>query len=363
MSDNPSWAWLGLLKWTLAYTDGTTDTKPQEMSAEDKAFLEDVMKNGIINEGERMREILKELTDALDTISRTGDDGEESADIDEEQEDRMIELLTELRDIVEQIDYAKSFVSIKGLPFLLGCASQGKSVPEGVRGACVGVVSTLSQNNPPVQQALLDLEAVRVLAEIYFDDSNGSSLKVKVVQAISCIVRGHVAAEEAFTNDDVCRMIIERGLGSGESASLRRRCLFFLRALVCSDHTSQKRVRLFKESIKSAITFVDVEQETDDDIRQSALDLLLQILLQKKSVNCIMGEKNRILAVGVPRVANLRALPDGLEEKEFYEVELETWENLIVELAKGLVDVEEAEPPVLLLGGRPPDDTGANLPQ
>ena len=62
MSDNPSWAWLGLLKWTLAYTDGTTDTKPQEMSAEDKAFLEDVMKNGIINEGERMREILKELT-------------------------------------------------------------------------------------------------------------------------------------------------------------------------------------------------------------------------------------------------------------------------------------------------------------
>ena len=38
-------AWLGLLKWSLAYSDGT---KPSEgavpMSPEDKAFLEKVMK-------------------------------------------------------------------------------------------------------------------------------------------------------------------------------------------------------------------------------------------------------------------------------------------------------------------------------
>ena len=312
-----------------------------------------------------MREILKELTVTLEVISNSGDD--EEVEIDEEQEDRMIELLAELRDIVEQIDYAKSFVNIKGLPFLLGCASQGTAVPEGVRGACVGVVSTLSQNNPPVQQALLDLEAVRVMAEIYFDDANSSTLQGKVVQAISCIVRGHAAAEEAFTNDTICRMIIERGLRIGESsaspASLRRRCLFFLRALVCSDHTSRERVRMFKESIKNAVAFLDVEQEMDDDIRQNALDLLLQIMQQRKSVDCIMEEKNRILSVGVPRVAALRALPVGSEEKEFSEMELESWEGLIVELAKGLVDVEEAEPPMLLLEGRPPDDNGANLPQ
>ena len=60
-------AWLGLLKWSLNYVDGTVPSSEssgfKEMSAEKRAFLEEVMKNGIIDEGQRMKTILSSLDD------------------------------------------------------------------------------------------------------------------------------------------------------------------------------------------------------------------------------------------------------------------------------------------------------------
>uniref|UniRef100_A0A7S4KBJ9 Uncharacterized protein n=1 Tax=Guillardia theta TaxID=55529 RepID=A0A7S4KBJ9_GUITH len=63
---NP-WAWLGLLKWSLSYSDGTRkndDITP--MSKEDREFLEKVMAEGIIDENERMKFILQESTKAME---------------------------------------------------------------------------------------------------------------------------------------------------------------------------------------------------------------------------------------------------------------------------------------------------------
>ena len=63
---NDPWAWLGLLKWSLQYSDGTKDTPASPMSDEDRAFLEKVMKEGIIDENERMRYILDQATRAME---------------------------------------------------------------------------------------------------------------------------------------------------------------------------------------------------------------------------------------------------------------------------------------------------------
>ena len=74
MSAQPedNWAWLGLLKWSLTYVDGTVPSEEspnyKEMSTEDKKFLEEVMKDGIINEGERMKTILNHLVTYLGAI-------------------------------------------------------------------------------------------------------------------------------------------------------------------------------------------------------------------------------------------------------------------------------------------------------
>jgi len=205
----PNWAWLGLLKWSLQYTDGTVPSEEsknyQEMSAEDKQFLEEVMKNGIINEGERMSVILENLVSHMESIQNNNNNTDESVD-----EDEVIELLEELRDIVEQIDYAKAFASMGGLQFLIGCASERNGVPTSVRSLCLNVTSTLCQNNPVVQLKMLELGNLVKLLDIYFssaenkesDDNTEESIndcnkvKCSAIQALSSCVRNHDVAEK-----------------------------------------------------------------------------------------------------------------------------------------------------------------------
>ena len=375
-SNNPSWAWLGLLKWSLAYQDGTSSEAPTPMSADDKAFLEEVMTHGIVNEGERMKEILTALTTYLEQCKHN----ERQLDnLSSESNDEAISMLLELRDIVEQIDYARAFVALNGLPFLLGCATQKVGVRIDIRAACISCLSTLAQNNPPVQQALLDLDGVHHLAEIYFDDECDWNIKGKSVQAINAIVRGHKAAEELFSNDHVCRLIILTGLrvttqSQGQvdaeivPTSVRRRCLFFLRAITCSDFSSRNRVRLFEDCFSLVFPLIDPEVEEDNDIRQMALDLILETLYQRKSVNYIMSQKQNILAVGVPRVSYLRSLSCNSEEKELGDMELDTWESLIVEIAKDPTDDEHENgqdegTQVLMLENHSSNDNYRSAPQ
>ena len=128
---NDPWAWLGLLKWSLAYTDGTTDSsEATPMSEEDKKFLETVMKEFVINENDRMQTILKQVTDFMEIWKTT------EAHTDE-QEETDAALLQELRDIVEQIDYARAFAAMKGLQFLLGCVGEREHMPRSTRLSCI----------------------------------------------------------------------------------------------------------------------------------------------------------------------------------------------------------------------------------
>ena len=142
------------------------------MSDEDKAFLEAVMKDGIIDENERMKTILKEVTTSLEAMKENSDGKHVQVPLNEEE---INELLLELRDIVEQIDYARAFAAMKGLPFLLGCASQRDVVPRSIRISCLGILATMCQNNPPVQAELLGLGSIRILTEIFFAEYPESS--------------------------------------------------------------------------------------------------------------------------------------------------------------------------------------------
>jgi len=110
---------------------------------------------------------------------------------------------------------------------------------------------------------------------------------------------------------------------------------------------------------------VNKAEYEDEDIRQSALDLLLEIMTQRKSVDLIMNRKQNLLPVLIARVAELRKLDDNSEEREWYALELECCEGLIQEIAKGRLDEEEniGEQNVLLLEGRQSEDDFRNAPQ
>ena len=372
-------AWLGLLKWSLAYTDGTRpSSETMQMSEEDKKFLEMVMKEGIIDEGERMKTILGDLTGALDRMIKDAatteeskeDQEEEKTDVPELTEDDMVDLLEELRDIVEQIDYAKAFSALGGVPFLVGCASERGVVPKAVRSSCIAVLATLTQNNPHVQDIVLKSGALQTLADLFFaetpngeevvgESSAGCSvpmdepdidgkLRSKIVQAMSCSVRGHAEGERAFCASEGGRQVIECGLGllSGSDddndnsdsmpappPALRRRTLFFLQALITSDEATKERIELFNPCIQYVCTdMLSVEAETDAEVRETGLGMLQRMVEQNNNVKVIAACKNAIVGVGIKRVSEIRKM-EG-EDKEFASYELELWEALIVQLAR-----------------------------
>lgn len=347
--------WLGLLKWSLNHVDGTVPSSEspgfKKMSAEDKAFLEEVMKNGIIDEGKRMKTILSSLVGYLDNILQQ----QEITESDTEKpisEDEASTLLIELRDIVEQIDYAKSFAAMGGIKFLIGCSAERKRIPKAIRSGCLKVLSTLCQNNPPVQYMMLEQGTIVKLLEMYFaefpsqqGEGNAqladTSLRANIVQAMSSSIRNHETAENIFRMNEESIKMIESGLGLHHEnetlpcpdLALRRKTLFFLQALVTSDSADAECVHLFTRAIQyTACNFLDPKMETDQEMREMTLSMLVRILDRKQGVNSVLNIKSTLIGLGVTRVSTLRGI-EG-EEAQYIEEELKLWESLIVGIAR-----------------------------
>lgn len=345
-ANNP-WAWLGLLKWSLAYTDGTKDSDHKQMSAEDKAFLEAVMKDGIIDENERMKEILKQVTTQLERWK--GD----PAAAEKNEGQQVEELLEELRYMVEQIDCARAFAAMKGLPFLLGCIQETKAIPISTRSVCLGLLSTLCQHNPPLQKELLELGSLKILSDLFFlsfdEQPENSSYQARIMQAISANVRSHDMAETVFCQLEQAPQLLLDGVAKDAPTSVRKRTIFFLRALVTSDTSSTERVRLFNSSIMTVIDSVllldSCDQTTtattatttttvDSELLEMSLALIIQILTQNKGIDGILTRRDALVAACVARVAALRGERTSVDDKQQDDdddvaVELALWEELL----------------------------------
>ena len=375
------WAWLGLLKWTLAHSDGTKPSDPAKMmSDEDRAFLEMVMKEGIIDENERMKIILEEFSkameyyksqaDKLTQIDEVENDDDDVAEEEENEKDAesssqpipndeaLEELLQELRDIVEQVDYARAFVSLKGCSFLLGAISAMSSassslssssapapapiIPEPIRNICLGILSTLAQNNPPVQKELLEIGALKTLSDMFLLDSATTSLstKTKIMQSVSAIVRNCDLTEAVFEQLPQAPVLMVQGLSSDpevSNVSLRTKTLFFLRAYLTSDNATPERAKTFSYAIALVADPQYLNDNGEDDgaaitLRESSIALLQQLLERRMAVTLLLQRKNILASLGVERIKNMRALTgdDADRTKE----ELHLWETFLVLLAR-----------------------------
>ena len=69
--------WLGLLKWSLQYSDGTDGSACHAMSDDDKEWLKRAMSDLVKDEPNRMSEVLNELKQFIEGINATGDANEE----------------------------------------------------------------------------------------------------------------------------------------------------------------------------------------------------------------------------------------------------------------------------------------------
>ena len=388
-------AWLGLLQWSLKYSDGTQPSSGDiaPMSAEDKAFLEMVMKEGIINENERMKTILYKVTQQIEvwkTQSVTDVKYSEEEDNDESV-NTMLDLLQELRDIVEQIDFARAFMSMKGITFLLGCIENKENIylPIKVRQFACAIIATLCQHNPPVQKECIELGAIKILYKVLSSSlllllqkqSNNDMAMFceRIIQAISAIVRSYDLAEGIFCQLEQANDIFRMGFvgdadtntddpNSAKQSTLpplnvRKRTLFFLRALITSDTTSIQRIQLFQTHIVYVIdhivllpkeeyknTSTTTSNTVDDEMVEMALGMIQQLLEQRVSVNAVLSRKQPLAAMAVQQISTLRkqqqqrGKDDDDDDMESNELLLETWERILSLLADAKPD--SSIPPV-----------------
>lgn len=171
--------WLGLLKWSLMYSDGTAPSDVKPMTKEDQEFLLNVMNELVQDDPKRMREIMVNIATYLEESveeSKSCSDVEEKRQdtgasrlaaiaaaesfrrLNRDEQDKRIEQeLEDLQDIVEQIDMAEVFIkNMKGEGCLLDIAENRKGLVGrlSVRSKATVILGTLSQNNTKVQEVL-----------------------------------------------------------------------------------------------------------------------------------------------------------------------------------------------------------------
>ncbi|KAG7344331.1 hypothetical protein IV203_022339 [Nitzschia inconspicua] len=342
------WAWLGLLKWTLAHQDGTKPSDISPMTEEDKAFLEKVMKEGIIDENERMKFILQEFSNAMEyyqSLSQTA-----GSTITEDlpslpiSEDALEDLLQELRDIVEQIDFARAFVAMKGTTYLLGAVTASSGIPEAIRNQCLGIMATLAQNNPPVQKELLELSAIKALSELFLQEDEDicpMSTKVAIIQAISAIVRNYDVTENVFEHLPQTPLLMVKGLDPDPvvtNEKLRTKTLFFLNAFLTSDTSSSARVNKFADAVNMIADPQYLDDGSNYQLREYSIGMLQQLLERKMGIKILLQRKELLVSLGVQRISAMRALTG--EEADMAQIELEQWESFLVLLARAKAEDE-----------------------
>mmetsp|Transcript_12699 Transcript_12699/g.23036 ORF Transcript_12699/g.23036 Transcript_12699/m.23036 type:complete len:355 (-) Transcript_12699:166-1230(-) len=209
--------WLGLLKWSLKYNDGTKDTKEvRPMADEDRKFLEQAMKNLVVDENQKMRvgiTVLK-LPDPPLPENKTHDLDQKNAPnsliseleaLDAEESEKSEDLkkveqnLEMLDDLVLNGDNAENFCKMGGTKPLLDCVKSKH--PSVVQKSCQ-LIATITQNNPKTQHAFLAAGGLTVLFALFRTAGSGSATDGKTLGkalgAVSALIRHSKAGEQLF---------------------------------------------------------------------------------------------------------------------------------------------------------------------
>uniref|UniRef100_A0A1B0BYY6 Nucleotide exchange factor Fes1 domain-containing protein n=1 Tax=Glossina palpalis gambiensis TaxID=67801 RepID=A0A1B0BYY6_9MUSC len=158
----------GLLKFAIEQGQcqdsggGTYD----EMDHERKAFLENAFKSMTID-------VMEELSQAISVLEDNSTSNAQKSNA-----------LNLIRDHIDNIDFANSFVKLGGTNILIECL---KSHDKNVRIAAINIVAEMSQNNAFCQKHFLEHNILKLLIT-YLNDNE--DLVSSSLYAISALVRG-----------------------------------------------------------------------------------------------------------------------------------------------------------------------------
>nr|CCA22402.1 conserved hypothetical protein [Albugo laibachii Nc14] len=284
--------WLGLMRWSMKYCDGTTPPNATEMSQERRDFLDKVLKEAVIDESERIKQILRILDGEHPSVVYEKKNDENDEELHNAEESKITEedlelykeaLIDELLVRIDQIDNAQNFVKMNGFTVCLKVVNQ--SPRPALRASAMEVISVVVQNNPFCQNAAHQNGMLKMLCDLVKTDPD-TTTRVKAFMAISCLIRNHQPSQQEFLSERCYgKGLIEQCLES-EDLRLQRKALFLSRSLTTTSDKFAREIvesKVFLDKLSAFILSDDI------DLCESSVDALveiMQILPDSKELFC-----------------------------------------------------------------------------
>lgn len=303
--------WQALLRWSAQHSDGTVPTRA--MDETERAWLESALRQNMIDEVQRMKEIsyVLELEEPPDGY-------------DEEQFiDAKAELLEEMQDLVESIDNARDLKGVGGFGALMELMSCEHAK---LRCRAAEVIATSVQNNPDAQEWALEGGALNQILKLFEDVE--PECRTKGMLAVSCLLRGHKPAREAFQKEGGYERLLKlMDTSSGEVKTLRKIAQFLSAMLIEEPTTIHPIVNLGFHT-----RFTEYLDHEDSGMREAALRLLLSVYDADNHARNI-AKRSTLPAILEVRDKALRAVDGGDEETILEEHDLVKKLQALLDLA------------------------------
>ncbi|WCJ28329.1 Fes1A [Euphorbia peplus] len=246
--------WDGLLKWSLAHSDGTASART--LSEEDRRWFMEAMQSQTVDVVKRMKEItlvMQAPESVLESQGVTPDD--------------LQDMLEELQEHVESIDMANDLHSIGGLVPLLGYLRNSHA---NIRAKAADVITTVVQNNPRCQQLVMDASGLEPLLSNFKSDPD-VTVRTKALGAISSLIRHNKPGITAFRLANGYAALKEAL--SSDSVRFQRKALYLIDYLL---HENASDCSIVSELGFPRI-MLHLASSEDPEVREAALRGLLEI--------------------------------------------------------------------------------------
>lgn len=142
--------WKGLLNWSLNYSDGTKPSNFKPMSKEDMEFVQNAFESVCINE-------MKEIWKILDIVKTPEGDSEEEIN-------ERYEILEKMSEHIDGLENANNIVRGKRFNEIVNHFFESKH--KKIKIEYARIITQMSQNEPYVQKAALDLGIFNYLKDL-----------------------------------------------------------------------------------------------------------------------------------------------------------------------------------------------------
>ncbi|QCD78727.1 nucleotide exchange factor SIL1 [Vigna unguiculata] len=273
----------GMLQWAISHSD--PEKLKESAEAQQRLSPRELEKRSL-----KIKEIMEKIkmpSDAELMKIAIGDLNNVSTSLEDRRR-----ALQELLELVESLDNANDLNKLGGL---VAVTKELNHSDPGIRTIAAWVLGKASQNNPIVQQQIMELRVLSRLMKMV--NSNSLEEANKALYAVSALTRNNLASQELFYAEAGGWMLQDILNNTSLDIKLRRKAVLLLADLAGYqlENADQDKLPFFNDTnlLKSV---VDLTASTDLDIQEKAL-VAIKSLLQLRTTDaqvfkdfCALGD-------------------------------------------------------------------------